>query len=110
MEVMDRICHQLNVHPIVLFMRGTPEKPMCEGSHTASQVLTQCGAAYLAVDIQTDPEIRASLPKFADVPGFPQLFLQGELIGGAEVLVDLHEQGELAPMLASCALPRASNQ
>ncbi|MEM9302717.1 MAG: glutaredoxin domain-containing protein [Pseudomonadota bacterium] len=110
MEVTDRIRQLLTTHPVVLFMRGSPARPMCPDSAAASEVLEHCGSTFVTVDVQTDPELRAYLPKFADAPGFPQLFLQGELIGGASILLDLDHQGELAPMLASCELPRASNQ
>lgn len=109
MEVIDRIRTQLAAQPIVLYMKGSPERPMCEGSRIAVDALRGCGVPFLAVDIQKDPELRAYLPKYSDLPGFPQFFLQGEFIGGADVLADLMAQGELPRMVASCQLPRASN-
>ena len=73
---------------------------MCQASHDVSEALAECGADYLAVDVQRDPEIRAYLPKYSDYPTFPQLFIQGEFLGGTDVVLELHEQGELAQMTA----------
>jgi len=102
MQVFDRISKQLVIHPIVLFMKGTPEKPMCQGSLDAVEALRACAASFHAVDVQRDAELRAYLPKYCNQHGLPLLFLQGELIGGAEVVVDLARQGELAAMLEEC--------
>ena len=108
MEIIDRIGQILTSHPIVLFMKGTASKPMCQDSHEAIKLLNACGVEYQCVDIQSDPEIRAYLPKYSDSPTFPQLFLQGELIGSTAILRELHEQGELCAMLErsrpACAL------
>ena len=102
MQVVDRISNQLAIHPIVLFMKGTPGRPMCQGSHAAVEALKDCGAQFHAIDVQKDPEIRAYLPKFSNLHGLPQLFLQGELIGSADIVVDLWRQGELAAMVEQC--------
>ena len=102
MQVVDRISNLLAIHPIVLFMKGTPARPMCQGSQAAVQALKACGAQFHAIDVQKDPEVRAYLPKFCNLHGLPQLFLQAELIGGAEIMVDLWRQGELAAMLEQC--------
>lgn len=102
MQVIDRISKQLAIHPIVLFMKGSPGRPMCQGSHAAVEALRDCGAQFHSIDVQQDPEIRAYLPKFCSLHGLPQLFLQGELIGSADIVVDLWRQGELAAMVAQC--------
>ena len=102
MQVVERISNQLAIHPIVLFMKGTPARPMCRGSQAAVEALQSCGAQFHAIDVQKDPEIRAYLPKFCNLRGLPQLFLQGELIGSADIVVDLWRQGELAAMLEQC--------
>jgi len=97
-----RIEKLLSLHPALLFMRGTPERPMCAGSAAAVAALEATGEAFHAVDIQADPQIRAFLPKHSDQKGYPQLFLQGELIGGMQIVCDLGSQGELKQMLQRC--------
>ncbi|HET8897513.1 MAG TPA: glutaredoxin domain-containing protein [Rhodanobacteraceae bacterium] len=96
MDVVERIRATLEAHPIVLFMKGTPEYPMCEQSARAVEALARAGAVFHAVNVLIDPEVRAVLPRFADQPGFPQLFVQGELFGGSDITVELLESGELA--------------
>lgn len=98
MDVTERIKSVLAAHPIVLFMKGTPEYPMCEFSSRAAQALHDARASFHAVNVQADPEIRAALPHFANWPTFPQLFIQGEFVGGCDVVVDLKASGELARM------------
>lgn len=101
MTVMERIKAELEAHPVVLFMKGTPEVPMCGYSQRAVAALRAAGATRLhAVNVMADPEIRANLPRYADWPTFPQLFVQGELIGGADIVVELAEAGELARIVA----------
>jgi monothiol glutaredoxin len=96
MTATDRIKTVVEGHPIVLFMKGTPQFPMCGFSSRAVQVLRECNADFRHVNVLEDPEIRASLPRYSDWPTFPQLFINGELIGGCDITVELHEQGELA--------------
>jgi len=98
MDVIERIKSLLAAHPIVLFMKGTPEFPMCGFSSRAAQALQQAGAPFHAVNVLADPEIRAALPHYANWPTFPQLFIEGELIGGCDIVVDLQASGELARM------------
>ncbi len=85
MDINEQIRAMLAEHPIVLFMKGTPQFPMCGFSSRAVQALTQAGAEFLAVNVLADPQIRAALPHFANWPTFPQLFIQGELIGGCDI-------------------------
>lgn len=101
MAAMERIKAQLEAHPIVLFMKGTPEVPMCGYSKRAVDALRAAGATRMhTVNVMADPEIRANLPRYADWPTFPQLFVQGELIGGADIVAELAEAGELARIVA----------
>ncbi|MBS3958326.1 MAG: Grx4 family monothiol glutaredoxin [Xanthomonadaceae bacterium] len=101
MAVMERIKAELAAQPVVLFMKGTPEWPMCGYSQRAVAALRDAGATRLhAVNVMADPEIRANLPRYADWPTFPQLFVHGELIGGADIVVELAASGELARILA----------
>ena len=100
-EINDRIKAAVEGHPIVLFMKGTPQFPMCGFSSRSSQALKQAGAVgYYTVNVLEDPEIRANLPRYSDWPTFPQLFVNGELIGGCDITVELLESGELAKLVA----------
>ena len=100
MEVTERIKQIVGSHPIVLFMKGTPQFPMCGFSSRCSQVLSAAGANFHHVNVLEDPEIRANLPRFSNWPTFPQVFINGELIGGCDIAVELHEKGDLAGMVS----------
>ena len=101
MPVMERIQAEVDGHPIVLFMKGTPQFPMCGFSSRAVQALKAAGAGQLhTVNVLEEPEIRANLPRYSDWPTFPQLFIGGELIGGCDITVELSESGELARIVA----------
>jgi monothiol glutaredoxin len=97
--VVDRIKGIVEGYPIVLFMKGTPQFPMCGFSSRTSQALKSAGAQFHSVNVLEDPEIRANLPRYSDWPTFPQLFINGELIGGCDIAVELFESGELARMV-----------
>lgn len=106
MSVFERIQAELDAHPMVLFMKGTPEYPMCGFSSKAVKALIQAGAHNLrAINVLEEPEIRANLPRFSNWPTFPQLFIHGELIGGCAITLELHESGQLARIVAE-AMPR----
>ena len=101
MPVMERIQAEVDGHPIVLFMKGTPQFPMCGFSSRAVQALRAAGANPMhTVNVLEEPEIRANLPRYSDWPTFPQLFINGELIGGCDITVELAESGELARLVA----------
>src|SRR5207342_1706795 len=103
--VIDRIRAEVEGHPVVLFMKGTPQFPMCGFSSRASEALKKSGAQIHSVNVLQDPEIRADLPRFSDWPTFPQLFINGEFIGGCDITVDLFDSGELARMVAEAQKP-----
>ena len=101
MSVVERIKNEVETHPIVLFMKGTPQFPMCGFSSRTVQALKAAGAEQLhSVNVLEDPEIRANLPRYSNWPTFPQLFVNGELIGGCDITLELHESGELARIIA----------
>ena len=101
MPVMERIQAEVEGHPIVLFMKGTPAWPMCGFSARAVQALQAAGAASLhTVNVLEEPEVRANLPRYSNWPTFPQLFLHGELIGGCDITLELLESGELQRMVS----------
>lgn len=100
MAVMERIQAEVESHPVVLFMKGTPAYPMCGFSARAVQALQAAGADQLyTVNVLEQPEIRANLPRYSNWPTFPQLFVHGELIGGCEITLELLESGELQRMV-----------
>ena len=103
MDINERIKAMLAAHPIVLFMMGTPEYPMCGFSSRAAKALTQAGAEFHVVNVLADPQIRAALPHYANWPTFPQLFIHGELIGGCDIIEDLMAAGELGRMASDVA-------
>lgn len=101
MSVLERIQSEIEGHPVVLFMKGTPQFPMCGFSSRASQALHSAGAAgFHSVNVLEEPEIRANLPRYSNWPTFPQLFINGELIGGCDITLELYESGELARMIS----------
>lgn len=102
---MERIQNIVDSQPIVLFMKGTPEFPMCGYSSRAVRALQSAGADALhTVNVLEEPEIRANLPRFSNWPTFPQLFIHGELIGGCDITLELLESGELPRIVAEAAV------
>ena len=100
MQALDRIKATLAAHPVVLFMKGVPDYPMCDSSARALAALKHAGMPFHAVNLLADPQLRAALPRYAHVPTFPQLFIHGEILGGCEVIEDLHAAGELSRIAA----------
>lgn len=100
MDVMQRIQSLVEGNPIVLFMKGTPQFPMCGFSARAAQCLKNVGAQFRSVNVLEDPEIRANLPQYANWKTFPQLYVHGELIGGSDIVAELEASGELARIVA----------
>lgn len=99
MDVMERIKQTVEEHSVVLFMKGTPQFPMCGFSMRTAKALKDCGARFHHVNVLQDPEVRAGLPQYANFPTFPQLYIAGELIGGCDITEDLHASGELKKLL-----------
>lgn len=99
MDVMERIKQAVDSDPVVIFMKGTPKMPMCGYSSRTAQVLEACDIDYAHVNVLADPEIFENLPRFANWPTFPQIYVNGELIGGHDITVEMFQKGELKPML-----------
>jgi monothiol glutaredoxin len=95
MTILKELDEQIKANPILLYMKGSPDAPQCGFSSKASQILIACGKPFSFVDILSNPEIRANLPEYSNWPTFPQLFVDGELVGGSDILSELHENGEL---------------
>lgn len=105
MDVFERIKSTMESHPVVLYMKGTPQFPMCGFSSRSVQALKAVGAEFHSVNVLEDPEIRANLPRYSNWPTFPQLFINGELIGGCDILLELHESGELERLAKDAKRP-----
>lgn len=100
MDVIERIKKQLE-NPAVLYMKGTPDFPQCGFSGQVVQVLAACNAKYTYVNIFEDPEMREALKEFSNWPTYPQLYINGELIGGCDIVIDMFKKGELQSALAA---------
>lgn len=102
-ETLDTIKQQISDNTILLYMKGTPQFPQCGFSAQAVQALINCGERFAFVNILENPDIRAELPKYANWPTFPQLWVDGELIGGCDIIVEMYQSGELATLLKEAA-------
>ena len=108
MDVLERIDGQVKNHPIVIYMKGTPQFPQCGFSMRAVTALQQCGVPFDFVNVLNDQEIFENLPRYADWPTFPQVYIDGELIGGCDITLELHAKGELKPMMEAAVAKAAS--
>jgi monothiol glutaredoxin len=95
----DAIEEAIKSNPVILFMKGTPEQPMCGFSARTAGALQTLEAPFAAVDILPDPRIRQELSALSNWPTIPQLFVNGELVGGADIVAEMYESGELAELL-----------
>ena len=99
MELSEQIKTDISENPIILYMKGTKELPMCGFSNQVVQILDHYGVDYKDVNILSDPEIRLRLSEQSGWPTIPQLFVKGKLIGGADITMELHQRGELLDIL-----------
>ncbi len=98
-DIQDQIAQQIADHPILIYMKGSPDQPRCGFSAQASQALMACGKPFAFIDILSNPEIRAQLPQYSEWPTFPQLFVQGELVGGCDIIIEMYQSGELQTLI-----------
>ena len=103
MDVIEQIKATLAENPVLLFMKGSPDAPQCGFSMRTVEALKACNAEFAYVDILANQEIRANLPKVSNWPTFPQVFINGELVGGCDIVMDLYQKGELQTMLAAAS-------
>ncbi len=101
METIERIKDQLKSHAVVLYMKGTPDFPQCGFSSQAVQILKACETQFMFINIFEDEEVREALKEYSNWPTYPQLYISEELVGGCDIIIDLHKKGELKGMLAS---------
>ncbi|MBF0219556.1 MAG: Grx4 family monothiol glutaredoxin [Gammaproteobacteria bacterium] len=99
MKTTDKIRMQIQDNPIILYMKGTPALPQCGFSAKAAAAMQKSGFAFTHVDVLTAPLIMAALPEVSDFPTFPQLFVNGEIIGGSDIIEAMLQSGELQPLL-----------
>ncbi len=98
-ETIDTIKSQIEGNPILLYMKGSPQAPQCGFSAQTVQCLVACGERFAYVDILSNPDIRATLPEYANWPTFPQLYVNGELVGGCDIVTEMYQSGELQPLI-----------
>jgi monothiol glutaredoxin len=97
--IRDAIAQAIDENPVILFMKGTPDQPMCGFSARTVAALQGLGTPFAAVDILPDPRIRQELSALSNWPTIPQLFVNGELVGGCDIVIEMYETGELAQTL-----------
>jgi monothiol glutaredoxin len=99
MDVLERIRQQVESHPVIIYMKGTPQFPMCGFSSRAAEALKSTGVEFAFFNVLQDPEVFENLPRYADWPTFPQLYVGGELVGGCDITLELYQSGELKPLM-----------
>ncbi len=106
--VHERIARIVREHPVVLFMKGTPMFPQCGFSARAVAILEHHGIAPHTVDVLADPEVRQGIKEFSDWPTIPQLYVNGEFVGGSDIMMEMAEAGELAELLGRAGAQRTA--
>ena len=103
MSIEDKIKEQIKDNKILIYMKGSPYEPKCGFSAKTVQALIECEAEFSYVDILENQDIRQALPNISDWPTFPQVFVSGELIGGCDIVTEMHETRELQPLIKDAA-------
>lgn len=99
MSIEDKIKEQIKDNKILIYMKGSPYEPKCGFSAKTVQALIECEAEFSYVDILENQDIRQALPNISDWPTFPQVYVGGDLIGGCDIVTEMHESGELKPII-----------
>ncbi|MCK2043832.1 Grx4 family monothiol glutaredoxin [Chromohalobacter salexigens] len=107
---LENIQQQIGENTILLYMKGTPQLPQCGFSAQAVQAVMACGERFAFVNILDNPDIRTELPKYANWPTFPQLWVNGELVGGCDIIVEMYESGELEKLIKEAAANAETEQ
>ena len=108
MDVLERIKEQVESNPIVIYMKGTPQLPQCGFSSRTAEALKSLNLEFAYVNVLTDPEIFQNLPRYADWPTFPHVSIDGELIGGCDITLEMKESGDLEKMAQEAVAKKAS--
>ena len=101
MDIENKLKEQIKENSILIYMKGTPYEPRCGFSARTIQALIECESQFSYVDILENKDVRMALPKVSDWPTFPQVFIKGELVGGADIIAQMHESGELKKLVDS---------
>ena len=101
MDIENKLKEQIKENSILIYMKGTPYEPRCGFSARTIQALIECESQFSYVDILENNDVRMALPKVSDWPTFPQVFIKGELVGGADIIAQMHESGELKKLVKS---------
>ncbi len=109
MDIMDTIKQQIEQNTVILYMKGSPNAPQCGFSQRSSQAVMACGQRFAYVDVLSNPDIRANLPKYANWPTFPQLWVDGELVGGCDIITEMYEKGELKTLIDNASKDAEAN-
>ena len=99
MLIEDKIKEQIKDNKILIYMKGSPYEPKCGFSAKTVQALIECEAEFSYVDILENQDIRQALPNISDWPTFPQVYVNGDLIGGCDIVTEMHESGDLKPII-----------
>ena len=108
MDVLERIKNQVEAHPLIIYMKGTPQLPQCGFSSKTVEALKSLEIEFAYVNVLADPEIFQNLPRYADWPTFPQVYVDGELIGGCDITLEMHASGELEKLTSAALVKKAS--
>lgn len=103
MDVIEKIKQTVEQNPVVIFMKGTPDMPQCGFSMRTAEAIKACNVDFVYVDVLAEPEVRSNLPTYSNWPTFPQVFINGELVGGCDITLDLYQKGELQSMAQAAA-------
>lgn len=104
MNIQDVIREQISTHPVVLYMKGTPQFPQCGFSANAVNLLRACGVKdFFSVNVLADPAIRQGIKEFSNWPTIPQLYVRGQFIGGSDIMTEMYQKGELQKLLEGLA-------
>ena len=101
MSIEEKIKQQIKENNILIYMKGTPYEPQCGFSARTVQILIECDSQFSYVDVIENNDVRTALPNVSDWPTFPQVFINGELVGGADIIAQMHESGELKTLINS---------
>jgi monothiol glutaredoxin len=99
MDIQEVIKNQVTANPVVLYMKGTPKFPQCGFSNLATQILNACNSEFVAIDVLADQNIREGIKVYANWPTIPQLYVNGEFVGGSDIMRAMYESGELQTLL-----------
>ena len=99
MNIQEKLKEQIKENDVLIYMKGTPYEPKCGFSARTVQILIDCESQFSYVDILENNDVRQELPKVSDWPTFPQVFIKGELVGGADIIAQMHENGDLKKLI-----------